>query len=126
MTEMRLLGLALLLATSCACSTQRGYEGPVRDSSELALIQGDPKFRMVPVAAFLRSVDGRVLKDIQASTAVAPGEHELIVDCVVAESGDRQRIRLQVVVEAGRRYRLEPALTAANQTCETVRLMPSD
>jgi len=126
MPELRALGKALVLAMLSACATHQAYEGPERDSSELAFIQGDPKFRMAPVAALLRSVDGRGLKDVQASAALLPGEHVLIVDCVVEESGDRQRIQLQVVVEAGKRYRLEAQLVTANQYCETVKLIQMD
>lgn len=126
MPEVRLLTAFLVLLPLLACTTRQAYEGPTRVSGEIALIQGDPKFRIAPVSAFLRAVDGKVLRDTQASAAVLPGEHELIVDCVVEESGDRQRIQLQVVVQAGKHYRLEPQLGSANQYCETVRLIGAD
>lgn len=123
MTHIRLAAIALVCATLLACSTQQAYSGAARPAEEVALIKGDPKFRLTPVAAYLRSVDGGVLGDTQSSVQVLPGEHELVVDCVVSSSGDRQRIRLQIVVQAGERYRLEPQLVGANQSCETVRLI---
>lgn len=123
MTHIRLAAIALVCAMLLACSTQQAYSGAARPAEEVALIKGDPKFRLTPVAAYLRSVDGGVLGDTQSSVQVLPGEHELVVDCVVSSSGDRQRIRLQIVVQAGERYRLEPQLVGANQSCETVRLI---
>lgn len=123
MIHIRLVALALLCAMTLACTTQQAYSGAARAADEVALIKGDPKFRLTPVAVYLRSVDGKALADTQASVQVLPGEHELVVDCVVSTSGDRQRIRLQIMVQAGERYRLEPQLVGANQACETVRLI---
>lgn len=120
----RARGWPVLLALLAACSAQQAYEGPARPPGEVALVEGDPKFRLAPVSVFLRSVDGRPLRDTQSSASLLPGEHELTVDCVVAESGDRQRLRLQVVLQAGARYRLEPHLVLANQSCDSVRLVP--
>lgn len=123
MTHIRLAAIALACAMLLACSTQQAYSGAARPAEEVALIKGDPKFRLAPVAAYLRSVDDRILGDTQSSVQVLPGEHELVVDCVVTTSGDRQRIRLQILVQAGERYRLEPQLVGANQACDTVRLV---
>ena len=123
MIHIRLVAVALLCATTLACTTQQAYSGAARAADEVALIKGDPKFRLTPVAVYVRSVDGQALADTQASVQVLPGEHELVVDCVVSTSGDRQRIRLQIMVQAGERYRLEPQLVGANQACETVRLI---
>ncbi len=117
MTQIRLAALICLCMTLLACSTQRAYEGSARPADEVALIKGDPKFRLTPVATYLRSVDGVALGDTQAAVEVLPGEHELVADCVVSSSGDRHRVHLQVVVEAGERYRLEPQMGSANQAC---------
>jgi len=114
----------LLIAMLASCATRQAYEGPARPTGQVAVVEGDPKFRLAPVSVFLRSVDGQPLRDTQSSASLLPGEHELTVDCVVAESGDRQRMRLQVVLQAGVRYHLEPQLVLANQSCESVRLVP--
>jgi hypothetical protein len=123
MTHIRLAAIALACTMLLACSTQQAYSGAARPAEEVALIKGDPKFRLAPVAAYLRSVDDQVMGDTQSSVQVLPGEHELVVDCVVTTSGDRQRVRLQIVVKAGERYRLEPQLSGANQVCDTVRMI---
>lgn len=123
MIHIRLALIAVACAMLLACATQQAYPGAARPADQVALIKGDPKFRLAPVAAYLRSVDGEAVGDTQYSVQVLPGEHELVVDCVVSTSGDRQRIRLQVVVQAGEQYRLEPQLVSANQACETVRLI---
>jgi len=117
MTQIRLAAVFCLCVTLLACSTQRAYEGSARPAAEVALIKGDPKFRLAPVATYLRSVDGVALADTQASVEVLPGEHELVADCVVSTSGDRHRVHLQVAVKAGERYRLESQMGSANQVC---------
>ncbi|MCW8846940.1 MAG: hypothetical protein OQK99_13990 [Gammaproteobacteria bacterium] len=125
MIHIRLAVAMCLCATLLACSTQQAYEGSARPATEVALIKGDPKFRLAPVATFIRSVDGVAMGDTQASVEVLPGEHELVVDCVVSSSGDRHRVHLQAVVEAGESYRLEPQMGSANQACVGV-VMVSD
>lgn len=117
MTQTRMPTVIFLCLGLLACSTQIAYEGSARPAAEVALIKGDPKFRLTPVATYLRSVDGVALADTQASVEVLPGKHELVADCVVSSSGDRHRVHLQVVVEAGEQYRLEPQLGSANQAC---------
>jgi hypothetical protein len=123
MTTFRLLGVSSICLALAGCSTLAAYPGAPLPASELALIKGDPKFRINPVAAYLRSIDGVALADTQAAAKVSPGEHELVADCVVSESGDRRRVQLKVVVSAGESYTLEPQLGSANQACVDVRLV---
>lgn len=118
-----LAGLSLSLGLLTACAVQQGYPGPVRDPGEVAVIQGDPRFRLAPAAVYLRMVDGESLGDTRSGMALLPGSHELVADCVVSSSGDRRRVHLQVTVTAGGRYRLEPVLAGANQACADVRLV---
>ena len=125
MIHIRLAAAVCLCTTLLACSTHQAYEGSARPAAEVALIKGDPKFRLAPVATYLRSVDGVALADTQASVEVLPGEHELVADCVVSTSGDRHRVHLQVVVKAGESYRLEAQMGSANQACVGV-VMVSD
>jgi hypothetical protein len=123
MAYIRLLAVIVICAVLAACSTRNAYPGAARPASEVARIKGDPKFRINPVAAYLRSVDGVALADTQAAADVLPGEHELVADCVVSESGDRRRVQLRVVVRAGESYTLEPQLGSANQACVDIRLV---
>ena len=124
-----MLMAALALAAS-ACGTFQAYDGPTRPNSEVAIITGDAKLRTItPLALVIRSVDGRAV-DVQfASVAVAPGEHELQVDCQVggtdaASDSSVSRHSVQANVSAGQRYRLSADMQPGNRACQRVVLEP--
>lgn len=115
--------LSLLLALLCAgCATERAYPGPELPPAERAVVRADPMLSAgLPVTVRLRQVDGRDLPYSTARVLLAPGAHELLVDCRVRESGALARFALAVEVEAGGSYRLVAESTARN--CEAVRLI---
>lgn len=110
---------ALLLA---GCATYQGYEGPRRASDDIAVIHGDAKLRAeMPVAVVIRSVDGRPVDIKYSSVALAPGKHELIIDCQVGgTTGSTTRHRLEVDVGGGESYRLSARMSPGNRTCAQV------
>ena len=111
-----LLGLA-------GCMTQQAYDGPKLARDEVAHISGDLRFTAgAPVSALLRQVDGRALSISQSGVDVDPGSHELLVDCVVRETGSTSRFSLDVDVIAGRRYRLVPE--ARRRPADLARIPP--
>lgn len=114
---------ALLAMTLCAgCATTRGYDGPPLSASERAIVRADPAVSVgLPVQLRLRQVDGRDISLQTSAIELAPGSHELLVDCRVAESGAVGRFDLEVELAAGAEYRLVATATARN--CEAVRLI---
>lgn len=115
--------VALLAMTLCAgCATTRAYDGPPLPASERAIVRADPAVSAgLPVQVRLRQVDGRDIPLQTSAVELAPGTHELLVDCRVAESGAVGRFDLEVVLAAGAEYRLFAAATARN--CEAVELI---
>lgn len=115
-----LIGLA---ATSAGCMTLQAYAGTRQPKSELAIIKGDYRIRLgtPPVSLILRRVDDRVLKLSHSAVAVEPGQHELLVDCLVKEYQTETRHALNVDVDVGV-YRLIPEMSRGNRGCATVRL----
>ena len=114
-----MLIVAVLLS---ACATERGYDGPRLPASQRALVRGDPALSAgLPVSVRLRQADGRDIPLGAYAVELAPGAHELLVDCRVAESDAVRRFALAVELEAGREYRLAADATARN--CEAVRLI---
>jgi len=115
--------LSLVLALLCAgCATGRAYPGPELPPGESAVVRADPALSAgLPVTVRLRQVDGRDLPFSASRVRLAPGAHELLVDCSVRESGAVARFALAVEVEAGASYRLVAQATARN--CEAVRLI---
>jgi hypothetical protein len=111
--------LALLL---CGCATERAYPGPDLPPDQRAVVRADPALSAgLPVTVRLRQVDGREVPLTASRVELAPGAHELLVDCRVRESGALARFSLAVEVEAGGSYRLVAEATARN--CEAVRLI---
>lgn len=121
--QMRALLTGLLaVAALAACATARLPADPGREPGEPAVVRADPAFSAgLPVTVRLRSVDGRELPLTASRVELAPGAHELLVDCRVRESGATARFTLAVELEAGGRYRLQAEATARN--CEAVRLV---
>ena len=116
--------LVLLLAAAlCAgCVTTRIYDGPPLPASERAIVRADPPVSAgLPVQVRLRQVDGREISLQTSAVELAPGAHELLVDCRVAESGSVGRFVLEVELAAGAEYRL--VATATGRNCEAVELI---
>lgn len=110
------------MLTLSACMTLRAYDGPTRASSELVIIKGDYRVRAgAPVSVILRRVDDRTLTLRHSAVAIEPGQHELLVDCLVKEYDKETRHFLQVDLDAGI-YRLVPEMAPGNRGCATVRL----
>jgi len=118
MASMTLLAMSL-----GGCTTARGYEGERRAADEIAHISGD--FRVTagaPVSVILRQVDERVLGAGERSVDVLPGEHRLLVDCRIAETGSVSRHAIDVSVVQGQRYKLRAQLAPGLRECATVAL----
>lgn len=114
-----LILVAVLLA---GCATERLYDGPRLASDERATVRADPVFSAgAPVQLRLRQVDGREIGLSTSKVELPPGNHRLIVDCRIAESGSVRRFTLAADLGAGRRYRLVADTTARN--CEAVELI---
>ncbi|MBX3704159.1 MAG: hypothetical protein KF822_10315 [Steroidobacteraceae bacterium] len=113
----------IVAALICAgCATERAYPGPELPPAERAVVRADPAFSAgLPVTVRLRQVDGRDLPLTTARVELAPGAHELLVDCRVRESAALARFALTVELAAGGAYRLVADATARN--CEAVRLV---
>lgn len=111
-------GAALL----AGCVTEQLYEGPRLPANERAVVRADPVVSAgLPVQLRLRQIDGRDVGISASKVELAPGEHEILVDCLVAESGSVRRFTVAAQLEAGGRYRLVANATARN--CEAVALI---
>ncbi len=114
--------VAVLAALAAGCATERLYPGPELPPGQAAVVRADPALSAgLPVTVRLRQVDGRDLPLSSSRVELAPGAHELLVDCRVRESESVARFTLAVELEAGGRYRLVAEATARN--CEAVRLI---
>lgn len=103
------------------CGSFQAYEGPRLPAAERALIHADPAFSAgLPVQVILRKVDEREVPLNRARVEVAPGRHQLIVDCRYAATGASTRFAIAAEVEAGAAYRLEAQATGRG--CEAVTL----
>lgn len=117
----RLLASFVLLVALGACTAVQTYEGERREREEVARVSGDLPFSAgAPVSVILRQVDGRRLKLGESTVELLPGEHQLLVDCRVAETNDISRHVLEVDVSAGRQYRLVAELAPGLRECSTV------
>ena len=120
MKSAHVIAAALGLA---GCMTNQAYDGPKLARDEVAHISGDLRFTAgVPVSALLRQVDGRTLGLTENSVDLEPGQHTLLVDCKVQESGNTTRHTLEVEVFAGERYRLVAETGPGLRECTSVRL----
>lgn len=119
----RLAGVVGLLIVCGGCMTAQTYEGPKRESEEVARIIGD--FRVTagaPVSVILRQVDGRTLGAGENAAEVLPGSHTLLVDCRIAETGSVSRHSIEAEVSAGKRYRLVAETSPGLRGCAEVYL----
>ena len=117
--------LALVaLVTLAGCATFDAYDGASRPASETAIIRGDAKLRAeLPLALVIRSVDGRTVDLRYSSVAVAPGHHEVIVDCQVGgASGSTSRHHVELDAQGGESYRLRADMRPTDATCQRVYL----
>jgi hypothetical protein len=120
---MRAVVAAAVSLVLCACAAGRAYEGPDRDSDELARIVGDPRITAgSPVTVILRKVDDYELGLNERSVDVLPGKHTLVVDCRIAETGSISRFSIDAEVYEGVSYRLVAETGPALRSCSEVRL----
>ncbi len=109
------------------CLSTQLYEGAKRDRNEVARITGDPVFTAgSPITVVLRRVDERDIGIAQMSVEVLEGEHELLVDCRLAENKSTSRHALKVTVYGGRSYRLRPETGPGLRECTSVTLEAVD
>lgn len=107
------------------CMTQQAYEGPKLPSDEVAHIAGDLRVTAgTPLSLILRQVDGNTLSVGQSSVDVLPGQHQLLVDCQVAETKSTSRHAITVDVYAGEKYRLVAQTAPGLRGCDEVALVP--
>lgn len=107
--------------------TQQGYEGPRLASDEVAHISGDLRITAgAPISAILRKVDDHVLGVSESGVDVLPGEHKLLVDCLIRETSSTSRHAIDATVQAGRRYKLVPDAAPGLRECASVRLEVRD
>ncbi len=105
------------------CMTLKGYEGPRLPLNEVARVQGDYKMRAgAPVSLLLRQVDGLTVDVRFSEVDLLPGQHSLLIDCVLTE-GAGGRHRLEVDLAAGRRYVIVAETGPGNRECTDVRLL---
>jgi hypothetical protein len=119
-----------LLAMGALCSgcmSTQLYEGAKRDRNEVARITGDPVITAgSPITVVLRRVDEHDIGFTQTSVEVLEGDHELLVDCRLAENKSVSRHALQVTVYGGRKYRLRPESGPGLRGCSNVSLEAVD
>lgn len=123
----RTLALIGAIVSCAACSNYRAYDGEPREREEVAVIVGDFRFNAgLPVTLLLREVDGKRLALQQRGVEVLPGDHTLLVDCVVQETKRTSRHELQVSVASGRRYGLRAELSPGLTGCASIELEARD
>ncbi len=130
MRPLRALPGALLACLAAGCATYQAYDGPKLARAQVAIIVGSAKIRSgLPLALVIRSVDGRDVGLQYSSVALAPGSHELLVDCEVSGSatagGAASRHALRIEVAAGEKYRLTARMSPGNRSCADVALESS-
>lgn len=118
----------VVIAPLCGgCLSTQLYDGAKRDSDEVARISGDPVITAgSPITVVLRRVDGHDIGLTQTSVEVLEGEHELLVDCRLAENKSVSRHSLKVNVYGGRKYRLRPESGPGLRGCSDVSLEAVD
>lgn len=125
----KLAGFSFIaLAALCSgCFSTQLYDGAKRDRDEVARISGDPVVTAgAPITVVLRRVDERDIGIAQTSVEVLEGEHDLLVDCRIAENKSVSRHALKVNVYGGRSYRLRPETGPGLRECTGVNLEAVD
>jgi hypothetical protein len=126
--KLKLAFSLVAIAPFCGgCLTTQLYEGAKRDPNEVARITGDPIITAgSPITVVLRRVDEQDIGLTQTSVEVLEGEHELLVDCRLAENKSVSRHSLKVTVYGGRKYRLRPESGPGLRGCSEVSLEAVD
>jgi hypothetical protein len=115
------LGIGLTLA---GCESLVLTDGPPPPRDQLAQIVGDTRLGgSLPLVIAIRRIDGRELGLRYSGAYVAPGEHDLLIDCTVTESKHTSRHHLRVDVDAGVKYRLVADTGRGNRSCVEVQLV---
>jgi hypothetical protein len=115
-------GTFVIVVLLVGCATERAYEGPRLAEDERAVVRADPVVNAgLPVQLRLRKVDGRDVGVSASKVELPPGPHQILVDCLVAESGSVRRFTIDAELAAGGRYRVVANTTARN--CEAVALI---
>lgn len=100
--------IAALALTGSACATLKVESTESSAASQPAHVSGDYRLRAgAAVNVFLRSVDGQALHFWQHAADIEAGQHRLLVDCSVVATDKLSRHELNVLLEAGVRYRLD-------------------
>lgn len=119
-------GFTVLIASTLGlqgCLTLKAYDGQRLPQAAVARVQGDYKMRAgAPVSFLLRQVDGVEVDVRYSSVDLLPGMHSLLVDCMVA-GAPGSRHRLEVELEADRRYVIAGETAPGNRECVGVRLL---
>lgn len=126
--KLKLAFSLVAIAPLCSgCLSTKLYEGAKRDANEVARITGDPVFTAgSPITVVLRRVDEHDISITQTSVEVLEGEHDLLVDCRLAENKSVSRHALKVTVYGGRKYRLRPESGPGLRGCSDVALEAVD
>lgn len=127
MTVKLAFSLLIVVPLCGGCASTQLYEGAKRDRNEVARISGDPVITAgSPITVVLRRVDEHDIGITQTSVEVLEGEHELLVDCRLAENKSVSRHALKVNVYGGRKYRLRPETGPGLRECTSVTLEAVD
>ena len=127
MKAKKLTVVAITAVLAGGCMSVQLYDGPKRDKDEVARITGDPVVTAgSPVTVILRQVDGHDIGVTQTSVEVLEGQHNLLVDCRIAETKGGSRHSLDVEVFGGRKYRLRAETGPALRECTGVTLESLD
>lgn len=126
--KLQLAFSLLVMAPLCGgCLSTQLYDGAKRDRDEVARISGDPVITAgSPISVILRRVDEHDIGIAQSSVDVLEGEHDLLVDCRLAENKSVSRHALKVNVYSGRSYRLRPETGPGLHGCTGVTLEAVD
>jgi hypothetical protein len=105
--------------------TQQAYDGVKLPADQVAHIAGDLRVTAgVPLTLILRQIDGNTLSVGQSAVDVLPGQHQLLVDCQIAETKSTSRHAITVDVYAGEKYRLVAETAPGLHGCNEVALVP--
>jgi len=126
--KLKLVFSLVVMTPLCGgCLSTQLYDGAKRDRNEVARISGDPVITAgSPITVVLRRVDEHDISIAQTSVEVLEGEHDLLVDCRLAENKSVSRHALKVTVYGGRKYRLRPESGPGLRGCSNVSLEAVD
>ena len=121
MITLKYPGLCAAVLLCCGCASLQGYDGEKRPRDEVARISGDLRITAgSPVSVLLRQVDGHTLNLSENAVDVLPGQHTLLVDCIIRETSRTARFSVETDVSAGRHYTLRAQTAAGMRECSGV------